>query len=146
MPKKGKQGWRLITDLRGLKNFTKAVTQLNSLVEQCIDSVGMANPIYFCVFDIHSTFYHIPIKPEQRHYTAFNTPTYCFEFVTMNQGLKNAPATLTLLCKQFLKAYYLNICNIFSMTILSTPQCLILILHTCEKYLCVLVKLALSLI
>ena len=94
VPKKGKQGWRFITDLKGLNSVTKPVAQLIPSVEQCINSIGMANPIYFSVFDIHSAFYHIPIKPEHRHYTAFKTPTNCCEFVTMSQGLKNAPATL----------------------------------------------------
>ena len=54
----------------------------------------MANPIYFSAFNIHSAFYCIPIKPEHRHYTAFKTPTNCYEFVTIFQGLKNAPLTL----------------------------------------------------
>ena len=47
VPKKGKQGWRLITDLRGLDCVTKPVAQLIPSVEQCIDSINMVNLIYF---------------------------------------------------------------------------------------------------
>ena len=83
----------------------------------------MANPIYNSVFDIHSAFYHIPIKPEHRHYTAFKTPTNCYEFVTMSQGLKNAPATLAHIMQAIFKGIsYKYMQNFFDDILIYSPD------------------------
>ena len=47
---------------------------------------------YFGLIDLRWGFWHIPIKPSQRHYTAFRTPSGLWQFKRMPFGLINAPA------------------------------------------------------
>lgn len=46
---------------------------------------------YFCVLDLNSGYYQIPIAVESRKYTAFITTCGHYEFKRMPFGLRNAP-------------------------------------------------------
>ena len=47
----------------------------------------------FSVIDLKSAYHNVPIRPEDRHKTAFITKSGCYEFNYMPFGLKSAPAT-----------------------------------------------------
>ena len=47
----------------------------------------------FSVIDLKSAYHNVPIRPEDRHKTAFITKSGCYEFNYMPFGLKSTPAT-----------------------------------------------------
>ena len=53
------------------------------------------NKKVFCVLDLKNDYYHIVIRPEDRHKTAFSLPWYKLQFIRMAQGLLGAPFTCT---------------------------------------------------
>ena len=53
------------------------------------------NKKVFSVLDLKNGYYHIAIRPEDRHKTAFSLPWYKLQFIRMAQGLLGAPFTFT---------------------------------------------------
>ena len=53
------------------------------------------NKKVFCVLDLKNDYYHIAIRPEGRHKTAFSLPWYKLQFIRLAQGLLSAPFTVT---------------------------------------------------
>ena len=53
------------------------------------------NKKVFCVLDLKNDYYHIVIRPEDRHKTAFSLPWYKLKFIRLVQGLLSAPFTVT---------------------------------------------------
>ena len=49
---------------------------------------------FFTVVDLKGAFFQIPLREEDRKYSAFNTPFGLFEFSRMPQGLKSSPAQM----------------------------------------------------
>ena len=81
---------RLCVDYRKLNDIT--ITESYPMPNiQDIEN-KLLNAKYFTTLDISSGFHHIPIKPSDRHKTAFATMNEHYEWKVMPFGLKNAPA------------------------------------------------------
>lgn len=49
---------------------------------------------FFTVVDLKGAFFQIPLREEDRQFSAFNTPFGLYEFTRMPQGLKSSPAQM----------------------------------------------------
>ena len=82
--------WRLCIDFRKLNEKIPKdsfpLPRIEEIVEEFRDAQWMT------CNDMFWGFYHIKIKEEDIHKTAFSTGSGCFEFVQMPMGLKTAPA------------------------------------------------------
>ena len=89
--RKGKREWRMCVDVRGLNAMTiKDKYRIPSMRELYRRLSG--NTI-FSNFDLRSAYYHIPIKEEDRHKTAFIADDgKLWEWNRMAFGFCNAPA------------------------------------------------------
>jgi transposase InsO family protein len=84
-------GIRFAIDYRRLNNVTiKDKTPLPRL-EDLIAAVEGSK--YFALLDLRGGFWHIPIHPAQKHFTAFRTHRGLYQFRVMAFGLVNGPAT-----------------------------------------------------
>jgi hypothetical protein len=94
VPKKidatGKRKWRVCVDFRKLNELSIGDSFPLPNIQDILDKVGRAR--YFSALDCASGFHQIPIR-EDKHKTAFSTPTGHFEYLRMPFGLKAAPAT-----------------------------------------------------
>lgn len=81
---------RMCVDYRKLNSITKKIRYPMPLIEEQLND--LAGYKYFCVLDLASGYYQIPIKKEHTHYTAFITHDGLYEFTSMPFGLVNAPS------------------------------------------------------
>jgi len=84
-------GVRWCLDYRDLNNITQKDVFPLPKISECIDKLA-GNRLYSCI-DLAMGYFQIPVKPEHRKYTAFNTRFGLFEHNRMSFGLCNAPAT-----------------------------------------------------
>ena len=64
--KQGGKDYRVITDLRGLNDRTVlAVKELPTIIES-LENIGMQQPKYFSVFDLHSGFFQAELDEESK--------------------------------------------------------------------------------
>ena len=82
---------RWCIDYRDLNNVTVKDAYPLPLIEECLDTLGGST--FYSNLDMASSYWQVPIVPEDRHKTAFITKKGLFEFVRMPFGLCNAPAT-----------------------------------------------------
>ena len=61
-------------------------------VEELFNS--MHGSKFFTVVDLKGAFFQVPLREEDRKYSAFNTPFGLYEFERMPQGLKSSPAQM----------------------------------------------------
>lgn len=78
-------------DYRELNKVTKGDTYPMPRIEEMLDKFGKSN--YFCLFDLRSAYWQVPLAPSAREKTAFTTKSGHYEFTRMSMGLKTAPAT-----------------------------------------------------
>lgn len=82
---------RFAIDFRKLNLITlpdkKPLPRIEDLIAQVRDAE------YFCLLDLRSGFWQIPIRPDQRHLTAFSTHHGHWHFKRMPFGVVNGPAT-----------------------------------------------------
>ena len=65
------------------------------MIDDILDHLEKAK--FFSAFDLSAGFHQIPIKEEDKKYTAFSTIQGHFEYNRMPFGLKNAPATFQIM-------------------------------------------------
>ena len=73
------------------------------------------NKMVFSVLNLKNGYYHIAIRPEDLHKTAFSLPCYKLQFIRMTQGLLGAPFTLTKSAMYLLRDF-IEFCDGFLMT------------------------------
>ena len=82
---------RFAIDYRRLNSVTVPDKTPLPRIEDLIASVEGSK--YFGLLDLRGVFWHIPIRDDQRHFTAFRTHRDLYEFNVMPFGLINAPGT-----------------------------------------------------
>jgi hypothetical protein len=60
-------------------------------MDECIDSLGDAT--VFTTLDCNSGCWQIPVHPDDRDKTTFNSHSGIYRFIRLPFGLRNAPAT-----------------------------------------------------
>ena len=89
--RKGKKEWRMCVDYRGLNQRTikdrYRIPSMRDLYRKLRGNQVFSN------FDLRSGYYHVSIKEEDRHKTAFITDGGIYEWCRMSFGFCNAPAT-----------------------------------------------------
>ena len=74
VPKPGGRGLRVVLDFRALNVKTLPDKFCIPSVDEILGVIGDSGAKYFSSLDLTSGFYHIPVKPEHQHYTAFTLP------------------------------------------------------------------------
>ena len=82
---------RFCVDYCKLNQITRHDAHPLPRVDELLDSVGNAR--YFTTLDIKSSYWQIPVNPDDREKTAFVTHSGLYEFNRMPFGLATAPAT-----------------------------------------------------
>lgn len=118
--KKGEGRTRMCIDYRKLNAITIPDYQPIPRIDDVLDSLGSSK--YFTALDITSGYWHVPMKPEDIHKTAFVTPTGHYEWLVMPFGLKNAPATFQRAMKTIIAKHNLrNVVNYFDDIVVHAP-------------------------
>ena len=84
---------RYCIDYRALNNKTYKDNYSLPLIEDCLDS--LYGKSMFCVLDLCSGYYQIPLQASSRHKTSFNTQFGSFQWTRLPMGLCTAPATFS---------------------------------------------------
>ena len=104
------QKWRLVVDFRALNSQLKYPRYRLPLTNHLLENLSGSK--YFTSLDLHSSFWQIPLKLEDRDMTTFSTPYGNFRYITMPQGLSASPETFSQLADQILNPISdLNISN-----------------------------------
>ena len=82
---------RVCIDFRELNKVTIFDAEPIPDIEELF--IKLSNKRYFTKVDLSKGFYQIPVREEDRHKTAFQTPQGLFQFRRMPFGLVTAPAT-----------------------------------------------------
>ena len=82
---------RFCVNYRKLNEVTVKNKHPLPLIEDLLDRT--AGSKFFCVLDMSSAYWQIPLAEKDRHKTAFSTNSGHYEFKVMPFGLSNAPAT-----------------------------------------------------
>ncbi|XP_070174729.1 uncharacterized protein [Littorina saxatilis] len=82
---------RFCIDFRALNKITHFDAEPIPDPDELFCSLAGAN--FYTKIDLAKGYWQIPIKPEDRHKTAFQTPLGLFQWVKMPFGLVSAPAT-----------------------------------------------------
>ena len=72
-------------------------------VDDIIDQLGQAP--FITTIDLNRGYWQIPLAAEDRHKTAFTTPTGLYQFRVMPFGLCGAPATFQRLMDKLLRGF-----------------------------------------
>lgn len=85
------QKWRLVVDYRALNSHLKyprhTLPTINHLLE------NLRGSKLYTSLDLASSFWQIPLKPEDRNMTTFSSPFGSYRYTTMPQGLSASPET-----------------------------------------------------
>jgi len=104
VPKKsdvlGEKKYRVVVDFRKLNSITVGDAFPIPNITEILHQLGKAK--YFTCLDMASRYHQIPLHPDDREKTGFNTDQGHFEFQRMCFGLKEAPATFQRLMNQVL--------------------------------------------
>ena len=90
VPKKGNK-LRMVVDYRKINEDTDQDAYPLPIINDILDQLGNAK--FFCAFDLSAGFHQIPMREQDKKYTAFSTSHGHFDHNRMPFGLKNAPAT-----------------------------------------------------
>lgn len=84
---------RYCIDYRALNAKTYKDNYSLPLIEDCLDS--LYGKRVFCVLDLCSGYYQIPLETGSRHKTSFNTRFGSYQWTRLPMGLCTAPATFS---------------------------------------------------
>lgn len=87
----GEQEWRMVVDYRKLNDVTVKDSYPLPSIPETLDL--LSNAKYFTTLDLHSSYNHIEIAPDDIEKTAFCTTNGLWQYKRMPFGLCNAPST-----------------------------------------------------
>ena len=82
---------RFAIDFRGLNSVTVADRYPIPRIEEIFAEIKAST--HFVLLDLSSGFWHIPLNPSQRHFTAFSTHRGHWQFKRLPFGVINGPAS-----------------------------------------------------
>ena len=103
--------WRLVIDYRKLNNVLEDDKFPLPNIEDIIDSLAGAK--YFSHLDLSQGYYQCKLKPEDRHVTAFSTPTGQYQMTRLPMGLKTSPSSFSRLMTVAMSGLNLYKCLIY---------------------------------
>lgn len=80
-------------------------------IEEVIDSLAGAQ--YFTRLDLSQGYYQCKLKPEDRHITAFSTPSGQFQMTRLPMGLKTSPSSFSRLMTVAMSGLNLEKCLVY---------------------------------
>lgn len=89
----GTTKYRFCADFRGLNAVTKIPVFCMPLVQENLDRLNGNQ--YFSFVDLKDAYYHIEIKPEDKHKTGIVTPFGTYQYERLAFGLAGSPYTFT---------------------------------------------------
>jgi hypothetical protein len=93
VPKKD-GGFRLCLDYRALNAASLPTNYSIRTVEDCLSEIGASKSDTFCALDLSSGFYHMPLHPMSKKYTAFTVPGLGqFQWRVGAMGLTGCPGS-----------------------------------------------------
>jgi len=78
-------------DYRALNACTKKDVYPFPQIDECLEA--LAGATWFCVLDLCSGYWQVPLRNEDKEETPFSTPWGHFQFTVMPFGLTNGPGT-----------------------------------------------------
>jgi len=103
VPKKNGQGLRIVQDFRALNANSYIDKYSIKEVSECIGDIGRAGSTIFSTLDLTSSFWQMPLHPDDTHKTAFTIPGKGqFEWLTSPMGLLGCPASFQRLMEMVL--------------------------------------------
>ena len=94
------QKYRFVVDYRKLNSKLKYPRHKLPIINHLLEN--LRGDKYFCSLDLSSSFWQIPLKPEDRDITTFSSQFGSYRFTTMPQGLSASPETFAKLSDQIL--------------------------------------------
>ncbi|GJS72088.1 reverse transcriptase domain-containing protein [Tanacetum coccineum] len=91
IPSRTVTGWRVCIDFCKLNDATRKDHFPLPFIDQILER--LSGNEYYCFLDGFSSFFQIPIAPEDQEKTTFTCPYRNFAYRRMSFGLCNAPAT-----------------------------------------------------
>jgi hypothetical protein len=85
--------YRFCADFRGLNAVTKIPVFCMPLVQENLDRLNGNQ--YFTLVDLKDAYYHIEIRPEDKHKTGITTPFGTYQYERLAFGLAGSPYTFT---------------------------------------------------
>ena len=90
----GNKGHRVVLDFRKLNEISRLPKYRLPLISECIQNIARKNPTTFCILDVSSAFYNVPIEEKSQILTTFSVPgTGRFYFKRGCFGLAGLPIT-----------------------------------------------------
>lgn len=83
------QKYRLVVDYRRLNDNLRYPRHKLPLINHLLENLRGSN--YFTSLDLSSSFWQIPLRPENRDMTTFSSPFGSFRFKVLPQGLNASP-------------------------------------------------------
>jgi hypothetical protein len=85
--------YRFCADFRGLNAVTKIPVFCMPLVQENLDRLNGNR--YFSFVDLRDAYYHVEIRPEDKHKTGITTPFGTYQYERLAFGLAGSPYTFT---------------------------------------------------
>ena len=114
------KSWRFAVDYRRLNSVTKIIHWPIPRLEDATDAIKQGS--LFSKLDAHSGFWQIPVRPEDRHKTAFVTHNGAYEFLKLPFGVVNAPMRFQQVMENALRGinHHFALCYIDDILVYST--------------------------
>ena len=94
VPKPHNRGLRIVLDYRALNEATLPDKYCIPSVDETLQRIGDAGAQWFSSIDLSSGFYHIPLREQDQHLTAYTLPGFGqFFWRRAAMGLTGSPAT-----------------------------------------------------
>ena len=102
--------YRFCVDYRHLNAVTSFDTFPLPRIDDCLDTLGITQPMLFSTLDLMSGYFQVGLHPKSRDKTTFVTHTGSYRFKRMPQGLAGSPATFSRLVEAVFRGLNWHCC------------------------------------